>query len=44
VAPAAMAVTPEPAAATGMGTMWYVLIAAIVLVMAFLLMRRRKEA
>jgi LPXTG-motif cell wall-anchored protein len=43
-APSAMGVTPEPAPATGMGTMWYVLIGAIVLVMAFLLMRRRKEA
>ena len=43
-APSAMTGTPEPAPATGMGTMWYVLIAAIVLVMAFLLMRKRKEA
>ena len=42
-APSAMAATPEPAPATGLGTMWYVLIAAVVLVMAFLLMRPRKE-
>jgi hypothetical protein len=35
---------PEPAEASGMGTMWYVVIAIVVLLALFLFMRGRKQA